>query len=485
MKHTLLLSLVAVAGCVGPGDELDLEAPGEPATSTTTQHIVGESEQGRHILGSFADTLLASGTHFRVSVNAAVPAGFRLSVNAAGVGGANGTHLIADDGAAPAADHVGADPWFIGMIMSGPGGELRVRDVGVIGTTVLSTVYFLDYRQVTPGNIGPWVDYCDGAGGAIALAGSYDVRRIHQPGAWISFGCANGVAQKCNGWGYPAGVGGPGDPAWDHHQACTAMANADYCRSGTSYTRELTPILIRDYAPEFVMPPPTDIGHPTPYPGDPDTHYFEAGWRPRDLAPVCLSKLRWASLPPNPCPLVLPDPRYSEDARAKFCDDMTISEIRSLGALVVNGSKMMDAPLGRWRNPVTGDVVQTIRGFFIDRDSVTGPDPTSTIPYPGYTEYLGVDSMILRNLPGTLVPADMYTLYMQESPTTHDRAVAHDLIPGHVMGAFEGYAFKDPTKVPGLTGLSLCNKTGDFRTTIGTPLGCAFAAPLKFALPPP
>lgn len=490
MRHTLLLILVAVAGCVASDlDAADPGAAGDPATSTTIQLLAGESEQGRHILGSFADTLLAGGIHFRVSATSTSPAGFTLSVNPAGVGGANGTHLIADDGAWPPIDHVGADPWFVGMILSGPGGQLRVRSVATItatlGPAVQSTVYFLDHRAVSPGVLGPWVDYCPDGSGAIPLAGYYDSRRIHQPGPWISFACADAVPQKCNGWGYPAGPGGPGDVAWDHHQACTAMANADYCRSGTPYTREKTPILIRDYSPAYAMPLPNDVGHPSPFPGDPDTYYFEAGWRPGDLAPVCLSKIRWASLPPDPCPAVLADPRTSQGDNAKFCDDMTIDEIHSRGALIVNGSKMMDAPLGRWRNPATGDIVQTIRGFYVDRDGTPGPDPASTIPFPGYTDYLGADSMILRNLPGTLTPADMYKLYMQESPTTHDRVVAHDPVVDHVVGDFEGYAFKDPLTVSGLTPLRLCAKGTDFRATIGTPTGCTFVTGLKYALPPP
>jgi hypothetical protein len=459
-------------------------------------YIAAEHEQGRHILGSFADLLAVGGTHFRVSPTPANAPAFQLSVNPAGPGGVNGTHLVANDGLPPA-DHVGADPWFVGLILDGPGGQLRIRGFATIGTSIIgpsitSTMYFLDYRWVAPGNTGPWEDYCGDAGsGAIPISGYYDSRRIHQPGPWISFACRDGVARKCNDWRYPPGIGGPGNPNWDHHQACTAMANADYCRTGEPYTHERTPILLRDYAENYAAPYPSDIEHPSPFPGDPDEYYFEAGWRPGDLGPVCLSKIRWAGLPPDPCPATLPDPRFSDDKRARFCDDLTMAEIQSLGAILVNASKMMDAPLHRWKNPATGDIVSTIRGFLIDRDGTPGADAGSKLPFPGYSLYLGGAGMVLRNLPGTLEPSDVYPLYMQLDPATLDRVVARDPVADHVVGELEGYTFRSATaheaEFPDLIPLKVweCASGADYRTATGAPPGCVLEGSLGYAMPAP
>jgi hypothetical protein len=268
------------------------------------------------------------------------------------------------------------------------------------------------------------------------------------------------------------------------------MANADYCRSGTPYTREQTPILIRDYSPYYPGPYPSDLGHPSPFPGDPDTFYFEAGWRPGDLGPVCLSKIRWASLPPDPCPTVLLDPRYSDDKRAKFCDDMTIADIQSLGALLVNGSKMMDAPLHRWRNPKTGDEVSTIRGFFVDTNGDGRADfPGSTAPFTDYTVHVQAEGMLLRNLPGTLDPSKMYPLYMQNLGGG-DRYLS-EVGLGRTTPPFEGYSFLNPTTTlsNGATinaqAFSLCERSGDYDTEYAALDGCAFVKSLHYALPAP
>jgi hypothetical protein len=485
MKKALLSCCVALAGCVGesdPGEPEDLPSVTPPPV---VPYVTWDPDQGRHILGKKPDALLSGGEHFKVSVIPDNRPGFRISVNAAGAGGVNGTNLVADDGLVDTPDPTGTDPWFIGMILNGPDGQLKIRGVAPLGTN--STLYYLDYRSVIAGNPGPWEDYCGAAGGgAIAISGYYDSRRIHHPGPFLSFPCENGVAQKCERWGYPAGNAGPSDENWKFHQACTAMANADYCRAGKPYTREETPIRVRDFAPTYGSPFPDDVPHPIQFPGNPDTFYFEAGWRPGDLPPVCLSKIRWASLPPNPCPAVLPDPRFSDDRSAKFCDDMTMAEIAGLGAYIVNGSKMMDAPLGTWRNPSTGDVVQTIRGFYIDRDGMSGPDASSTLPFTGYTQFLGNQGMILRNLTGTLDEAtDMYKLYMQVNPATNDRVVAHDPVPDHVMGEFEGYTFQSSSRFPNLTALKLCSSGTDYRTLTGTLSGCSFVSSLKYAMEMP
>lgn len=494
MSKAPLILCVALAGCVGglePEPELDLDldsASTSPSPAVEPIFYADEQEQGRHILGSFPDTLLANGVHFRVSVIPQNEAGVRLSVNAAGVKGVNGTHLVADDPLTPGVDHTGADPWFDELIMSGAGGELRIRRSEKTGTSIISTLYFLDYRTVTPGNTGPWVDYCGtSGGGAIPISGYYDFRRTHESGAWISFACADSAAQKCNHWGFAAGNAGPTDKNWQHHQACTGMTNANYCGTGQSFTREKTPILIRDAVLGYGNDQPNNFGHPAVMPGHPDVHYIEAGWLPNGR-PLCLSKLRWHALSPNQCGAALPDPRYQSSAEAKFCDQWTIPQLFAAGAILVNGSKMMDAPLHRWRNSL-GDDLTTIRGYFIDRNGDGIADPESTLPLNDYFMHVGVEGMLLRNLPGTLSETQMRPLYLQNM-TGGDRHLS-DVGGGRADPAFEGYTFKNLTTLTTNgativgTALQLCKVGSDHDTMLGACGATATVRGLGYALPAP
>ncbi len=478
MRQSLLLGLLVV-GCA------------EQATTDPVEDIVdvgpvgpyiGGSYQGRRMLGEFPDTLEANGTHFRVSVQAAKPAGLRLSVSAAGPLGVNGANLIASTGTT---SFSGADERFIGVEMINAFDGARLKITSVKPHESGSTIYSLEYQA--PGS-SEWVDYCDGAGGAIALHGSFSSNRIHQnTPTTISFACANGVGYKCTLWGYVAGITGPGNANWDHHQACIQMANAAYCGAGPNglpFTRAETPIMIQDFVKNYAKGD-VDLEHPDPYPGDPDTFYFEAAWRPRGLPPVCLSRLRWAALAPDPCPGVLEDPRISTDPEAKFCDEMDYTDLRAAGAVIVSGTKLMDAPLIRWRNLATnGDRnFTTIRGYYVN---IAGNTSESTPP-PGYTQFVARDGMLLRNLTGTLdADADMIALYVYSSGT--DQVLADENGTGlpatYTKGEFEGYSFKDPNRVPNLRALKLCKDAqGQYDVTIGT---CASAvASLGYALPPP
>ena len=495
MKKALLIGCAAWMGCVAePVVELEpapTEEPSPEAPSAGAPYLAWDPEQGRHILGSFADGLASGGWHFHVSILPSNRPGFRLSVNDAGVNGVNGTHLVADDGPAPASDHVGTDLWFDGAILDGPGGQLRIRRSEPTGSDIVSTIYFLDYRPVVAGNPGAWVNYCGpSGGGAIALSGRYDSRRIHYPGVYLSFGCADGVTRKCNKWGYVAGNAGPGDANWDYHQACTGMANANYCGTGEPFTREKTPIVIRDEVPDYGSDyGPYDLKHPEVMPGHPDQYYIEAGWD-RWGHPVCVSRFRWAALSPDQCGPRFPDPRFSDDKTVTFCDDWTIEELFDKGALLVNGSKVMDAPLHRWRNAY-GDEVSTIRGYFVDRNRDGTPDNEWAPPFPGYNVHVGVDGMLLRNLPGTLDVSQMRPLYSRIAATTGDRYL-DDGGGGPTDPSFEGYSFvssptvgTDGVTVGGLAPLSLCHRGGDRDTVWGSLLGCTLIKGLSYALQAP
>jgi hypothetical protein len=490
--------------------------PEASVAQATDIDLSWEPEQGPHLLGAFPDTLMvirASGAreYIRASTTPVNRAGYSLSVTAS----AAGANLVADSWPL---HHEKDDAWFIGMrLAASDGGELKITavtlvnpgDVHVDGvvTKASSTLYSLDYRPpLANGNLGAWVDYCGGYGGAIPLRGGYDESRIHNDGDAITFVCLNGIGLKCNFWGYVAGNGGPSTEGWKYHQACTGMGIANYCRTGQSFTRELTPIQIRDAVPGYGHDPsgPNDpdevLTHPASMPGDPDTFYIEAGWD-ENGGPICLSKIRWAGLPPDPCPSVLPDPRFrnpsgdEEHPKGRFCDDWTLPELFAHGARIVNGSKAMDMRLQRWRNPSTRDEVATLRGYFIDRDHDGRPDPDSTLPFPdasnhsGYTEYLGTGGLLLRNLPGTLLESQMQPLAMRNVSSAGDHFL--DTTVSRADPDFEGYSFRDQVPltteglpVLGVQPLSLCAGTAGFDTRQVAPAACSGKS-LFFALPSP
>lgn len=447
--------------------------PGPP-TPPPPVDANGDDLQGRRLLGLRPDNILTGGRYFRVGTTAIAPNGntYSLSVTGAGSLGARGANLVGVDGGTT---HIGADPWFEGLVLTEVGGtgELRI-DAARPSDIENSAVYELSYRASPSAS---WQPYCTDGAGALAFHGGFTARRVHQAGSSITFGCPDGVAYKCTGWGYVAGTAGDGDVNWDHHQACIQMANAAYCGGARSFTREQTPIQIADFIEDYGRPrdvPP----HADPLPGDPDTHYFEAGWRPGGLPPLCLSKFRWAAMPPNPCPLLLPDPRYDDDEDARYCEDIPAWELHEEGVLLINGSKRMDAPLVPWVDG-SGNVVSTIRGF-VDRRG--GVITSITPPFPGYNTPNAPDGMILRNLPGTLDPdIDMIPLYLHHSAD----GKRHVLSDGNPIAGFqydpevdfEGYAFKDEQRVPDLQRLYVCPTASGYRTTL-TPCTSSITGPM-------
>jgi ADYC domain-containing protein len=224
-------------------------------------------------------------------------------------------------------------------------------------------------------------------------------RAIAMPGSWtadgfyftsptftgVSFACKTGVAAKCDGWGYAVTatpptvtVNGVTTTATgpDLMQACTRMARADYCALGMPNTIDGTPIHIDD---AFHAQVPVTGYHP------------EAAWRGiagsgtkgfLRLPALCLSKLRWSTLPlGGGCPL-LPDPRT--DPKGKFCEDLVSVDavdsaaLEQQGALVFSSSSFLDAGLYTYTDLATGTRLTTSSLV----PQVLGQPPAWTIPRP-------------------------------------------------------------------------------------------------------
>jgi hypothetical protein len=214
---------------------------------------------------------------------------------------------------------------------------------------------------------GNWVNACDKPEEiygsptdepfAVALPGTWDANTgmYHKTDpSRFTLACSTAVAAKCVGWKYPptavfAGTTMAGSSQQtlgeDMLLACTRMARADYCANATPHTLDGTKI--RMY----------DIYQVHPHVEQPG-FYFEAAWRgtasPSDPgfpnAPaypaLCLSKLRWSTLPLGGECAGLPDPRV--DRHARFCEEYSEAELEQQGALIYNDSPFYDVGLYSW-----------------------------------------------------------------------------------------------------------------------------------------
>lgn len=288
--------------------------------------------------------------------------------------------------------------------------------------------YLLEQRNAA----GLWEPACDAPRQLVPSEEPFEtpIRALAMPGQWLShmywaqpngvtFACRTGVAAKCDGWGYSVTSQWPNQTnngivsnakGYDLMQACTQMARADYCGVGAPNTLDGTPIWIND---AFTAPdaPPTSFA-------------FEAAWagrawgdgRPFAFTPVvCLSKLRWSTLPlGGDCPLRLPDPRV--DAKGKFCDDISPTHMESAGALLYSSSTYIDAGLYTHIDPATqlhlttANLLPAARGLPAEWQI---PAPAG-VPFPGLNQTVALEATIFRaalpvEIPNvTLVPLSSY-----------------------------------------------------------------------------
>jgi hypothetical protein len=283
--------------------------------------------------------------------------------------------------------------WFIspsgGQVSVSPDGKLALDNLtgtGVIGAVVLAvntagqslpmvitdatlpaaSDYVWHYTLKQKDAQGNLVNACDKPE-QLYRASTGEPYAIAIPGAWgagdgmyykndsrrFTFGCSTGVVAKCVGWKYAPTVAfadkgtNRQTPGEDMLLACTRMARADYCANATPHTIDGTLIQIWDiYGAQ----------QHRQLPG----FSFEAAWKGQASLPdhpelaypaLCLSKLRWSTLPLGGECAGLPDPRVEPHAR--FCEEYSEAELENNGALIYNDSPFYDVGLYTWSEQST------------------------------------------------------------------------------------------------------------------------------------
>jgi hypothetical protein len=473
----ILFSTLILAACAA--EESRTVPPNDTSESVSPLNGDDNEEQGRFLLGRNADQ--TSGT-------------YHFWVGKTGIKGNETVTVTVSPRGTLAATHANGLPFtdddFVGMQFNVGTHPVKIDDVTVSETGDVTYRLFYD-----PGN-GNWTDYCveERSLQAVPMKGRWTLERDHLDGTDITFACMKGgVAAKCIEWGYPPGNVGPTDFAWKLHRTCTQHASAVYCNNGVARTRELTPIAIRDWVDGRKPAPDEDpvlpVLDPTRVWPPPDEFYVEGAWR-YDEPVMCLSKLRWSSLPPGGyCPRLVPDPRTLEGRAdgGRFCDELSVDQLHVAGAEFITGSELMDLAMYLWESP-SGELVSTGSGYVENGTAVTTPFAA----YEGYQLSSSASTqryVIVRNLPGSLTLADVTPVYSQQTMNKSDRVVApvnalgQGVTSNHVVDFTrpEGYLLNDYRD--NLLTLWLFEKNGDYVTAIANPGGYTPVRSLGYVLP--
>jgi hypothetical protein len=232
---------------------------------------------------------------------------------------------------------------------------------------------------------GTWMPLCPAeAPGAVPIIGSFGhgpegrLNGDYDPAPTrLTFACRDGVAAKCQDWGYRSWSPGMAP----YFQACTRMARADYCGNGHSRTVDGTMINYLD-----LRSPP--VGPLKARPGFVPEAVWSAGGPSAPAAVLCLSRTRWSTVPlgpRSPCADLMPDPRSASDGKPRgFCDDKTVAEWAAAGALFVNNSRPLDVGLTVWGDG-QGHYVTTTKFPWLG----AGVDSPSPPRYPVFTSIEG------------------------------------------------------------------------------------------------
>lgn len=127
--------------------------------------------------------------------------------------------------------------------------KLKIQQVELDPEDPEQDVYLYTVLTQNPAN-QQWQNICqpdkNNVAKAIPLSGFWDRTGKHVENGTITFACTSGVAAKCVRWGYKPWKTMQGVSLQALHQACTRMAQADYCGNGIAHTKEGTPIDMYD-----------------------------------------------------------------------------------------------------------------------------------------------------------------------------------------------------------------------------------------------
>jgi hypothetical protein len=310
-----LIWLVSSGCAVAAGEPEELDQAlldDDPGKKNQGESLQGKKNQGESLPGTELSSSL-SGFSYLADHDATqlrIEHG-RLVGNTNGLQGTRLTGYPADGGAAASVFIAGSD-----VDARAPDTELYDVRVGALDGPSLCAGESAEERM------------------AIALPGTWDARGDHHDDAdRFTFACRRGVLSKCYFWGYRWWDTNEGAPLAIYHQACTRMARADYCGDGTPHTLDGTWI---DGYDRMNLGPDGELGETGVMVfADNPAMLVEAGWDAEGA--VCLSKLRWSTIPLDPaCRARLP--RCDEDGK-------TPRDWLSTTALLFSNSPVTDAPL--------------------------------------------------------------------------------------------------------------------------------------------
>jgi hypothetical protein len=455
-------------GCTVPDDEPEIP-PFRPLIGEG-----GHEMQGRTILGQIDDLPRQGGNYYAVSTLSTT--GFRADVS---YGEFIATQTLASGTVTL------AGPSLAGQVFRAPD-ESQLQILAVLPATADDPVHYILQYTAKDGTTS---DPCEGEG-AIAISGRYSGTREHidDPDSF-TFSCVKGVAHKCKLWGYPD----PGDEThdlWSLNAACTRLAGGDFCYEGVPNTREGTAIAMFDrlgirapfpdgpngpgWGPWILTSWPPPAWNP---PNAPE-FFVEAVWRKSGGA-KCMAKQRWASLPFDPCPAVMDDPRTTTDG--KYCEEYSTDYWTDSDVEMVSVSMYNDLRLDVWKTPL-GDRVATVRGFRDDADL-----SDSLPPFPGMI-WVGQSGVLLRALTAELDPNLLTDVNLYCLPNSKKCVVTTPTLAPttYIDRGFEGYVFIDQ-HANSIELVQYYNATSQDYVTQTTPPGPGYArrSRVGYVLPNP
>jgi hypothetical protein len=335
-----LLSTLALAACSGaPDDAAAAPCDRDPEEQIGTRArylnakgvLNGEGLNGGYLNGGYVNGIQSNGGYLNgvelqgISLQGGKLQGTRLNglqvngvawngieANGLQINGAAPNELVGttDDGRAVSGDA------FVGATLSAILSTGETIDLTIASFERDEAEGTARYRLEHKGE-----NLCGGSETGIFLPGAWDATAARHDALTVgghtvttSFSCSTGMLAKCVRWGYaPWKVGA------DVHQTCTRMGRADYCGTGTSYTKDGT--LIDLYDVNGVQAPTTDDA----------SLVFEAAWGPNGA--VCVNRTRYDAKTPAGA-AVLPS------CWASLPRCASLDEARQLGATMGNASRV-------------------------------------------------------------------------------------------------------------------------------------------------